>query len=119
MRSHSARRPARPPRRKWGEPASTHGASHSRHAARLRRHAHLPDAPAMNPRAHFLKPCALLAVPFALFAPCAVQAADTIVVGLRPGAVVATALSASGAVQVGAVPRLRAVVVRLPATRRS
>jgi serine protease len=73
----------------------------------------------MNPRAHFLKPCALLAVPFALFAPCAVQAADTIVVGLRPGAVVATALSASGAVQVGAVPRLRAVVVRLPATRRS
>ena len=73
----------------------------------------------MNRLAHLLRRGAVLAIPLALLAPSAAQGADTIVVGLRPGAVVATALSASGAVQVGAVPKLRAIVVRLPATRRS
>jgi serine protease len=73
----------------------------------------------MNRLAHLLKPGAVLALPFALLAPGASHGADTIVVGLRPGAVVAKALSASGAVQVGAVPKLRAIVVRLPAARRT
>ena len=47
------------------------------------------------------------------------HASDPIVVGLRPGALAATALDASDAVQVGAVPKLRAVVVRLPAANRA
>ena len=73
----------------------------------------------MNQLAHRLCRGAVLAIPLALLAASTAQGADTIVVGLRPGAVVATALSASGAVQVGAVPKLRAIVVHLPATRRS
>jgi subtilisin family serine protease len=69
--------------------------------------------------AHVLKPAAALPLLFALLAPGGAQGAETIVVGLRPGALVATALSASGAVQVGALPKLRAVVVRVPANRRT
>ena len=53
-----------------------------------------------------------------LLIPGAARAAD-VVVGLRPGALAATALEAADAVQVGAVPRLRAVVVRLPPARRA
>ncbi len=53
----------------------------------------------------------------ALLIPAAARADDTVVIGLRPGALAATALS--GVVQVGAVPRLRAVVVRLPPAHRS
>ena len=62
---------------------------------------------------------AVAAVASALFAATAVHAGETIVVGLRPGAVAAAAVGAAGGVQVGAVPRLRVVVVRLPAARRS
>jgi serine protease len=54
-----------------------------------------------------------------LLAPAAGHAGDSYVVGFRPGALTATALDASGAVQVDAVPKLRAVVVRLPAAHRS
>jgi subtilisin family serine protease len=54
-----------------------------------------------------------------LLAPAAGRAGDSYVVGFRPGALTATALDASGAVQVDAVPKLRAVVVRLPAAHRS
>ena len=46
------------------------------------------DAPAMNRLAHLLRRGAALAIPLALLAPSAAQGADTIVVGLRPGAVV-------------------------------
>jgi serine protease len=53
-----------------------------------------------------------------LLIPGAARAAD-VVVGLRPGALAATALDAADVVQVGAVPRLRAVVVRLPPARRA
>ena len=53
-----------------------------------------------------------------LLIPVAGRADDTIVVGLRPGALAAAALDASGGVQVGALPKLRALVVRLPAERR-
>ena len=53
-----------------------------------------------------------------LLIPVAGRAADTIVVGLRPGTLGAAALDASGGVQVGAVPKLHALVVRLPAERR-
>jgi serine protease len=60
-----------------------------------------------------------LAVLPALLIPAAAKAGDTVVIGLRPGALAATALDAANAVQVGAVPRLRAVVVRLPATHRT
>jgi serine protease len=59
------------------------------------------------------------AVLLILLAPGAARAGDTVVVGLRPGALAAMALGATGAVQVGAVPRLHAVVVRLPASHRS
>jgi subtilisin family serine protease len=68
--------------------------------------------------AHRLTPATALAVLSALLVPCAARAADTFVVGLRPGALAATALSAADVVQVGALPKLRAVVVRLPASRR-
>jgi len=53
-----------------------------------------------------------------LLIPVAGRAADTIVVGLRPGTLATAALGASGGVQVGAVPKLHALVVRLPAERR-
>jgi subtilisin family serine protease len=53
-----------------------------------------------------------------LLAPSAGRAGDY-VVGLRPGTLAATAIAASGSEQVGAVPRLHALVVRLPAGRRS
>ena len=66
-----------------------------------------------------LAPATALAVLCALLVPGAARSADTIVVGLRPGALASAALSAAGAVQVRAVPQLRAVVVRLPAGRRS
>jgi subtilisin family serine protease len=68
---------------------------------------------------HRLKLATVLAVTLLMLAPGAAAAADTIVVGLQPGALAATALNAADAVQVGAVPRLRALVVRLPAGRRS
>ena len=54
----------------------------------------------------------------ALLVPGAARAGD-VVIGLRPGALAAAALDAADAVQVGAVPRLRAVVVRLPAAHRT
>jgi subtilisin family serine protease len=54
-----------------------------------------------------------------LLAPAAGRAGDSVVVGLRPGALAATAIAPSDAVQVAALPRLRAVVVRLPAAHRS
>ncbi len=52
-----------------------------------------------------------------LLIPGVARAGDVVVVGLRPGALAATALS--GVVQVGAVPRLRAVVVQLPPGHRT
>jgi subtilisin family serine protease len=61
----------------------------------------------------------LLVLLFALLAPGLARAADTIVVGLRPGALAATALDAAGAVQVGALPRLRAVVAHVAPAHRS
>ena len=54
-----------------------------------------------------------------LLAPAAGRAGDSYVVGFRPGTLTAAALAASGAVQVDAVPRLRAVVVQLPALHRT
>jgi serine protease len=54
-----------------------------------------------------------------LLVPAVAQAADTIVVGLRPGALAATALDAADAVQVGAVPRLRVVVVHVAPAHRT
>ena len=54
-----------------------------------------------------------------LLVPGVAQAADTIVVGLRPGALAATALDAADAVQVGAVPRLRVVVVHVAPAHRT
>ena len=62
---------------------------------------------------------AALLVLLVLCAPGPAHATDTIVVGLRPGAVSASALDAAGAVQIGAVAHLRVVVVRVPARRRS
>ena len=61
----------------------------------------------------------VLATVLALLAPGAARAADTIVVGLRPGALSASVLNAAGAVQVGAVPRLRVVVVHVAPARRT
>ena len=61
-----------------------------------------------RPRALFV-----LILLLGLLVPGVAQAADTIVVGLRPGALAATALDAADAVQVGAVPRLRVVVVHV------
>jgi serine protease len=55
-----------------------------------------------------------------LLAPATGRAGDSVVVvGLRPGALGATAVALAGAVQVVALPKLRAVVVRLPAGHRS
>ncbi|HET6171595.1 MAG TPA: S8 family serine peptidase [Gaiellales bacterium] len=73
----------------------------------------------MPSRTHRSRAVALLALVLALLAPGLARAADTIVVGLRPGALAATALDAADAVQVGAVPRLRAVVVHVAPGRRS
>jgi subtilisin family serine protease len=72
----------------------------------------------MHTHAHRRTRAAAVAVLLALLAPGAACAGDTIVVGLRPGALAATAVGLSDGVQVGAVPRLRAVVVRLPAAHR-
>ena len=66
-----------------------------------------------------MPPYILAAVLAVLLVPAPARAGDTVVIGLRPGALAASALDASGAVQIGAVPRLRAVVVRLPAAHRS
>ena len=60
-----------------------------------------------------------LLVLLALCAPGPAHATDTIVVGLRPGTLSASALDAAGAVQIGAVAHLRVVVVRIPSGRRS
>ncbi len=73
----------------------------------------------MHTPAHRLPLAAVFAALVALLAPGAVRAADPIVVGLKPGALAATAVGAAGGVQVGAVPKLRAILVRLPAARRS
>ncbi len=60
-----------------------------------------------------------LLVLLVLCAPGPAHATDTIVVGLRPGTLSASALDAAGAVQIGAVAHLRVVVVRVPSRRRS
>jgi serine protease len=72
----------------------------------------------MPSRAHSPRVVRVLVVLLVLLAPGVARADDTIVVGLRPGALAATALDAADAVQVGAVPRLRAVVVHVAAARR-
>jgi serine protease len=71
--------------------------------------------PPPNPRRLVLA----LAVLLALLVPGVACAGDAIAVGLRPGAVSATALDAAGAVQVGAVPRLRVVVVHVAPAHRA
>jgi serine protease len=71
-----------------------------------------------TPRLELAAVLAVLAVLLVLPAPCVAGAADAVVVGLRPGGLAAKALIAVDAVQVGAVPRLRAIVLRLPAARR-
>jgi subtilisin family serine protease len=66
-----------------------------------------------------LRSASVLVLLCGLLAPGLARAADTIVVGLRPGALAATALDAADAVQVGAVPRLRVVVVHVAPARRA
>ncbi|MDX6573350.1 MAG: serine protease, partial [Gaiellales bacterium] len=66
-----------------------------------------------------LRSASVLVLVCGLLAPGLARAADTIVVGLRPGALAATALDAADAVQVGAVPRLRVVVVHVASARRA
>jgi serine protease len=85
----------------------------------MRRHAISRKALPMP--SHALRPRAvpILVLLVALLAPGVAHAADTIVVGLRPGALAATALAAAGGVQVGAVPRLRVVVVHVAPGRPS
>jgi serine protease len=67
----------------------------------------------MPHRPHRRRSLPVLILLLGLLVPGVAQAADTIVVGLRPGALAATALDAADAVQVGAVPRLRVVVVHV------
>ena len=67
----------------------------------------------MPHRPHRRRALSVLILLLGLLVPVVAQAADTIVVGLRPGALAATALDAADAVQVGAVPRLRVVVVHV------
>jgi subtilisin family serine protease len=71
--------------------------------------------PPPNPRR--LVP-ALVALVF-LLVPGAARAGDAIAVGLRPGALSATALDAADAVQIGGVPRLRVVVVQVAPAHRA
>jgi serine protease len=73
----------------------------------------------MPPRPSHVRAVAAFALLLGLLAPGAARAADTIVVGLRPGAVAASVVDAADAVQVGVVPRLRAVVVRVSPARRN
>ncbi|MDP9258826.1 MAG: S8 family serine peptidase, partial [Actinomycetota bacterium] len=73
----------------------------------------------MPHRPHRLRPLSILAVLTGLLVPGVAHAADTIVVGLRPGALAATALDVADAVQVGAVPRLRVVVVHVAPSHRN
>ena len=73
----------------------------------------------MPRRAHRRRLLSVLPTVLALLAPGVAHAADAIVVGLRPGALAASALNAAGAVQVDAVPRLRVVVVRVAPARHS
>jgi serine protease len=75
--------------------------------------------PQHTSRTRALPVLAALLVLLALCAPGAAHATHTIVVGLRPGTLAASALDAAGAVQVGVVPRLRVVVVRIPPRHRS
>jgi serine protease len=70
-------------------------------------------------RALRLRAVSILTLLLVLTAPAGAQAADTIVVGLQPGALAANALAAADVVQVGAVPRLRAVVVHVAPARRA
>src|SRR4029077_13352725 len=96
-------------------------ASHIRHGLRVRRHATRPEASAMPQRTHTTRALAALTALLVLLALCdpgAAHATDTIVVGLRPGTLAASALDAAGAVQVGVVPRLRVGVVRIPPPHR-
>ena len=73
----------------------------------------------MPHRPHRRRALSVLILLLGLLVPGVAQAADTIVVGLRPGALAATALDAADAVQVGAVPRLRVVVVHVAPAHRS
>ena len=73
----------------------------------------------MPHRPHRRRALSVLILLLGLLVPGVAQAADTIVVGLRPGALAATALDAADAVQVGAVPRLRVVVVHVAPGHRS
>jgi subtilisin family serine protease len=54
-----------------------------------------------------------------MLAPAACHAGDSVVVGLRAGAVAAAAIAGPDSVQVATLPRLHAVVMRLPAAHRS
>jgi subtilisin family serine protease len=73
----------------------------------------------MPHRPHRPRALPILILLLGLLVPGVAHAGDTIVVGLRPGALAATALDAADAVQVGAVPRLRVVVVRVAPAHRS
>ena len=73
----------------------------------------------MPHRPHRRRALSVLILLLGLLVPGVAQAADTIVVGLRPGALAATALDAADAVQVGAVPRLRVVVVHVAPAHRT
>jgi serine protease len=70
-------------------------------------------------RAHRLHAVPIVVLMLVLLAPGVARGADTIVVGLRPGALAASALAAADAVQVGSVPRLRVVVVHVAPAHRS
>jgi serine protease len=73
----------------------------------------------MPHRPHRRRALSVLILLLGPLVPGVAQAADTIVVGLRPGALAATALDAADAVQVGAVPRLRVVVVHVAPAHRT
>ena len=73
----------------------------------------------MPHRPHRPRALSVLTLLLGLLVPGVAQAADTIVVGLRPGALAAAALDAADAVQVGAVPRLRVVVVHVAPAHRT
>jgi serine protease len=68
---------------------------------------------------HLIASTASAAIAVACLLAPAAGRADSVVVGLRAGALAATAIAPSGAAQVSALPKLRAVVVRLPAAHRT
>ena len=73
----------------------------------------------MPHRPHRPRALSVLIPLLGLLVPGVAQAADTIVIGLRPGALAAAALDAADAVQVGAVPRLRVVLVHVAPAHRT